>query len=136
MKEEFQMSSAAAAKLEDARFGTISPMLSVESVPTSIEYYVKVLGFKVDWSTRSFASVSRDNLSIYLSQGGQGQLGTWVWIGVEGISALYEEYKMSGATIREAPTNYSWAYEMKVEDPNGHVLRFGDEPNEDEPYND
>ena len=43
---------------------------------------------------------------------------------------------MSGATIREAPTNYAWAYEMKVEDPNGHVLRFGDEPNEDEPYND
>ena len=130
------MSSSAAAKQEGARFETISPILSVESVPTSIEYYVKVLGFKVDWSTGSFASVSRDNLSIYLSPGGQGQPGTWVWIGIEGISALYEEYKMSGATIREAPTNYAWAYEMKVEDPNGHVLRFGDEPNEDEPYND
>ena len=39
------MSSSAAAKQEGARFETISPILSVESVPTSIEYYVKVLGF-------------------------------------------------------------------------------------------
>ena len=24
--------------------------------------------------------------------------------------------------------NYSWAYEMRIEDPDGHVLRFGSEP--------
>ena len=23
------------------------------------------------------------------------------------------------------PENYAWAYEMEVEDPDGHVLRFG-----------
>ena len=28
------------------------------------------------------------------------------------------------------PEHYPWAYEMKVTDPDGHVLRFGSEPKE------
>jgi hypothetical protein len=27
-----------------------------------------------------------------------------------------------------APTNYSWAVEMQIEDPDGNVLRLGSEP--------
>ena len=122
------MSSTATTKGMKTRFECITPILSVKNVPASIEYYVKVLGFKTDWSNGAFASVSRDNLSIYFCQGAQGQPGTWVWIGVEDVDALYEEYKASGATIREAPTNYPWACEMRVEDPDGHVLRIGSEP--------
>jgi predicted lactoylglutathione lyase len=57
-----------------------------------------------------------------------------VWIGVEDVAMLYEEYKTSGAKIRRAPENYPWAYEMHVEDPDGHVLRFGSEPRTDRPY--
>ena len=30
--------------------------------------------------------------------------------------------------------NYPWAYEMKVEDPDSHVLRFGSKPKEDRPF--
>jgi hypothetical protein len=41
---------------------------------------------------------------------------------------------VSGARIRQEPENYSWAYEMQVEDPNGHVLRFGSEPLKDRPF--
>ena len=66
----------------------------------------------------------------------QGQPGTWIWIGVEDAAALFEEYKARGATIRQEPTNYSWAYEMRVEDPDGHVLRIGSEPMEGEPSKD
>jgi len=36
--------------------------------------------------------------------------------------------------IRQAPTNYSWAMEMHVEDPDGHVLRFGTDPNPNESF--
>lgn len=50
------------------------------------------------------------------------------------FAALHEEYKTAGATIRHAPENYPWAYEMKVEDPDGHVLRFGSEPRTDMPF--
>jgi hypothetical protein len=39
-----------------------------------------------------------------------------VWIGVEGVMALYDEFKGSGAKIALPPNNYPWAYEMHVED--------------------
>jgi hypothetical protein len=41
------------------------------------------------------------------------------------ISLLYEEYTAKGATILHPPENYAWALEMRVGDPDGHVLRFG-----------
>ena len=46
------------------------------------------------------------------------------------VEALYEEYKESGARILEPPENFPWACEMKVGDPDGHVLRFGSDPKE------
>jgi predicted enzyme related to lactoylglutathione lyase len=101
----------------------------------SVRYYADVLGFKnADWGNDDFTSVNRDHAGIYLCRGGQGQPGTWVWIGVEDVDALYEEYKAKGAKFRHPPENYPWALEMKVEDPDGHVLRFGSEPREDEPF--
>jgi predicted lactoylglutathione lyase len=106
----------------------IIPILRVESVAASIRFYVDVLGFKVDWGGEhesTFASVSRDHWAIMLCEGDQGQPGTWIWIGVEDIEPLFAEYKTKGAKFREQPTNYPWAYEMKIEDPDGHVLRFG-----------
>lgn len=55
-------------------------------------------------------------------------------MGVEDVEALYEEYLKAGATIGHAPENYPWAYEMKVADPDGHVLRVGSDPREDLPF--
>jgi uncharacterized glyoxalase superfamily protein PhnB len=101
----------------------------------SVRYYVNVLGFQnAAWGNDDFTSVNRDRAGIYLCRGGQGQPGTWVWIGVEDVEALYEEYKATGAKIRHPPENYPWALEMKVEDADGHVLRFGSEPKEDQPF--
>jgi predicted enzyme related to lactoylglutathione lyase len=111
------------------RFECSSPILKVADMAVSLEYYVAVLGFHdADWGTNDFTSVNRDRACIYLCRGAQGAAGTWVWIGVEDVEALYEEYKASGARIRHAPRNFPWACEMKVEDPDGHVLRFGSEP--------
>lgn len=74
------------------------------------------------------ASVGRDGRSIMLCEGAQGQPGTWVWIGMEDILPLYQRLSGRGARIRQPPENRPWAYEMQVEDPDGHVLRFGSEP--------
>ncbi len=95
----------------------------------SVRYYVDVLGFRnVDWGSDDFTCVNRDRAGIYLCRGAQGCPGTWAWIGVEDVAAVYEEYKTTGAKIRGAPRNYPWALEIHVEDPDGHVLRFGSEP--------
>jgi catechol 2,3-dioxygenase-like lactoylglutathione lyase family enzyme len=109
----------------------IIPILRVSSLAASIRYYVDGLGFKVDWGGGDgsiMASVSRDGRAIMLCQGEQGQAGTWIWIGVEDIEPLFAEYSAKGAKFREQPTNYPWAYEMRVEDPDRHVLRFGSDP--------
>jgi catechol 2,3-dioxygenase-like lactoylglutathione lyase family enzyme len=116
-------------------FEVVTPILRVQNLSASIDYYVQVLGFHLDWEYPGmFASVSRSRCTIYLCEGDQGNLGTWVWIGVADIEPLFEDYRGRGAKIRHPPTNYSWAYEMQVEDPDGHVLRFGSEPKADQPF--
>jgi len=73
--------------------------------------------------------------SIFLCQDDQGCKGTWIWVGFDGdIFSPYEVVKAKGVVIRQRPKNHSWALEMQIEDPDGHVLRFGTEPNEEEPY--
>lgn len=121
--------------MERTRFEGADPILSVADMGRSVRYYVETLGFtNASWGSDDFTCVSRDNASIYLSLRDQGQPGTWVWVGVEDVAALHEEYKISGALIHHPPEHYPWAYEMKVGDPDGHVLRFGSEPKDNIPF--
>jgi len=111
------------------QFSCITPILNVKDIAASLDYYVNVLGFNKDWDWGepvSFASVSRDNVSIFFCADGQGAAGMWMSIMVEDVDALYTAYQAQGATIRQAPTNFPWGMrEMNVEDPDGHRLRFG-----------
>jgi len=56
---------------------------------------------------------------------GEGQIGT-----------LHDDLVAKGAHVRQPPTNYSWALEMRIEDSDGHVLRIGTAPNPNEPFAD
>ncbi|HEY3837212.1 MAG TPA: VOC family protein [Bryobacteraceae bacterium] len=114
--------------------GGATPIFCVASVQASIEYYVKALGFKLNWNAGGFVSVSRDRCSIMMCEQGQGHPGAWTWIGVSDTESLAAEFRERGAKIRHPPTNYPWAYEMQVEDPDGNVLRFGSDPKKDEPF--
>lgn len=121
------------------RLECINPILKVKDLSVSRNYYVKALGFKeAEWGRNmNFTAMERDTCSLYLCEGGQGCKGTWLWIGFDGdMNTLHEELKSTGAIIRKPPTNYSWALELHVEDPDGHVLRFGTEPNATEPFMD
>jgi len=118
-------------------FEHAEPILRVSDMAVTVRYYTEVLGFaNAEWGSDHFTSVSRDRASIYLCRGSQGQPGTWAWIGVEDVDALYEEYIQSGARVRNPPRNYPWALEIHVEDPDGHILRFGSEPKSDRPFDD
>ena len=111
----------------------IIPILNVADLAASVAFYARVLGFKTDWNAGTTASVSRDGRAIMLCQQDQGPRGTWVWIGVDDIEPLYADFVAKSASIRLKPTNYTWAYEMQVEDPDGHVLRFGSDTKADQP---
>ena len=123
------------APLRTTRFENALPILSVRDLAASVRYYVDVLGFaNADWAMSDFTLVKRGGAGLYLCQGGQGHPGTWVWIGVDDAAGLYEEYRMAGAKLRGGLRNYAWAYELQVEDPDGHVLRCGAEPRADLPF--
>jgi catechol 2,3-dioxygenase-like lactoylglutathione lyase family enzyme len=110
------------------RFEGSQPILRVENMDAAVRFYTDKLGFtNISWGTDEFTSVSRDGAAIYLCRGGQGKGGAWVWIGVEDAEALHGELKAKGVPIRMPPTNYAWALEMQVEDPDGNVLRLGSE---------
>jgi catechol 2,3-dioxygenase-like lactoylglutathione lyase family enzyme len=107
-------------------FHPASPVLRVRNLAASLEYYVTRLGFRVDWEAAAgSASVSRDRCHLMLSEGDQGHPGAWVWIGVADVEPLHAEYVAAGVIIRHPPTNYPWALEMQVLDPDGNVLRLG-----------
>ena len=107
----------------------ISPILNVSDMQQSVRFYVDLLGFEnAEWGDDNFTGVSRDGSTILLKKKGQGHPGTWIYIGVENAREVYEDLSPKGVTILMEPTNRPWALEVNVEDPDGHVLRFGSEP--------
>ena len=110
-------------------FENSQPILRVEDMKTAVAFYVDKLGFQnASWGTEDFTSVTRDRAGIYLCRGGQGRGGAWVGLGVEDANRLHDELVARGVAIRMPLTNFNWALEFQVEDPDGNVLRFGSEP--------
>ena len=115
-------------------FHAAVPILRVRNLEASLIHYTEDLGFAVDWQdAKIIAAVSRGPCNLMLAEGDQGNVGSWVWIGVGDVEALYLEYRRTGAKVRIAPTNYPWALELQIEDRDGNVLRFGSEPREGQP---
>ena len=106
----------------------VVPILRVENLEASVSYYLDKLGFESQWRAGQMASVGRGKTSIMLNENDQGQPGTWLWIGVSDVDALYAEFQKRGARLRYPPTNYPWgSRECQISDPDGHVLRFASE---------
>lgn len=110
-------------------FECCNPILRVEDMALSLRFYVQLLDFAAaEWSSDEFGYISRDGAGIYLSRGDQGRGGAWVWVGVDDVRALHKQYKNRGVNIVMPPTNFPWALEMQVQDPDGNILRIGSEP--------
>jgi predicted lactoylglutathione lyase len=107
------------------------PIINVSDLAKSLEFYESKLGFSKDWEAKSdsdkIAGISKDGCEIYLCEGTQGARGSWIWIGVENETYIDQVLK-SGAEVLQEPTNYSWAYELRVYDPDGNVVRIGTAP--------
>ena len=129
------MSAAESPHCAPTVFGGVNPIFRVSDIEASLDYYLNKLGFKITFRTEDFfASVARDRCNIFLSVGDQGHFGTWVWIGVGDVELVHKEFVAKGAKIRHPPTNYPWALEMQVEDPDGNILRIGSGSKQGEPY--
>ncbi len=123
------------------------PILRVDSVVRSIRYYVEALGFHLGWAWSTsdqrflrpgetveptFALVGRGPVQFMLSQQSQGAAGMWLHLDVhtaEQLDRLHEAWARNGARIIEPPSCRPWGmYEMRVQDPDGHVLRVSAPP--------
>jgi catechol 2,3-dioxygenase-like lactoylglutathione lyase family enzyme len=124
------------------RFECVVPILRVSDLRASLRWYGAVLGFSVDWQSGAdparptIASASRDGCAVMLCEQDQGSGPAWAWFGVGDVVPLHDELCSKGADVLLPPTSFSWAYEMRVEDPDGNVLRFGSEPRADLPFQD
>lgn len=111
------------------------PILPVGDLERSIRFYTETMGFKLDWSSGPVCSVSWNGRAIMLRLTNSIVGPGWVWIGLES-DALFHLYREKGVKILQEPMNWSWAYEMKFEDPDGNVLWLGTEPRDDLPKQD
>ena len=119
---------------DSMQLGGVVPILRVADLQASIDYHVDVLGFALQWRHLHFiASVKQGRCELFLAAGDQGHAGSWVWIGVDDAEATCEHFRARGARIRHPPTNFPWALEMQLEDPDGNVLRIGSHP-KDAPF--
>ncbi|MEP7356779.1 MAG: glyoxalase superfamily protein [Anaerolineales bacterium] len=130
-----------AADESGVHFSEVTPILNVANVAASLEYYVRVLGFGVDfaWSNETqfapggaaptYAQVRRGHVALALAQQTQGGPGMWVYVDIDSaaqLRALHQAYQASGARIAAAPAAKPWnQVEMLVEDLDGHTLRLG-----------
>ena len=110
----------------------IEPIVPVTDISTSIAWYRDVAGFSVLWEMEGAAGLALGNGQLMLIEG-QGNPGTWIWIGVPDAIVAHEIIASRGGEIRHAPLNFPWALEFQVFDPDGNVLRYGSEPL-DAPY--
>ena len=118
-------------KNEKNRVECIFPVLGVGDLAKSVHFYTETQGFKVDWAAGGVGSVSRDGHAIMLSE--NAGKGAWAWVGLEDDS-LFDAYVECGVTVIQEPRNYSWPFEMKIEDPDGNILWLGTEPKADLPF--
>jgi catechol 2,3-dioxygenase-like lactoylglutathione lyase family enzyme len=117
--------------MKDARFENADPILVVADMAAALRFYVDILGFNnAEWGDETFTNVAREQASVYLCRGDQGLGKAWVWMGVEDVRPIYEHLKAHNWPIKMEPTNFPWALEIHVEDPDGNTIRFGSDPEE------
>jgi len=111
------------------QFKNSVPILFSADIRRSINYYMQVLEFDNQWEwddPPSFGGVSKDAVQLYFCKDCQGHPGTWVAINVKNVDEYYESIKQKGAVIRSVAADKEWGLrEMLVEDPDGHIIRFG-----------
>ncbi|MCJ8009145.1 glyoxalase superfamily protein [Lederbergia wuyishanensis] len=108
-------------------FSRAVPILDVVNYEESMKFYTETLGFRKNWewgNPAGFGSVSRDQVEIFLNQEDDGNFGTSINVFVRDVEALYKEAKKNDAVIMVEPKMMQWGKELRVKDPDGHILRF------------
>ena len=105
-----------------------APVLHVEDVRTTAEYYHKVLGFTWDFGDENYSVVWRDNSAIHFAKGEGNPSGIDLFQWVKDVDVVYKEMSGKGAAIVVDIGNREYGIrDFKVIDLNGVGVIFGEE---------
>jgi catechol 2,3-dioxygenase-like lactoylglutathione lyase family enzyme len=117
------------------------PVLHVSSSGAAEEFYCKKLGFQVEFVYRieknnpdpGYIGLKRDGAWLHISSfPGDGVSGGVVYLLVDNVDVLYEEFIQKKVPIDLKPTNQIWKNrEMYVKDLDGNSIRFIQESTEE-----
>lgn len=117
----------------DIRFEFVVPILRIFDVAKADEFYLRFLGFKVDWEHRFddnaplYRQISRGDLVFHLSEHhGDGSPGARVRVMMKGVEALHREISSKGYRyMRPGLEKTEWGtLETGAIDPFGNLIRF------------
>jgi GNAT superfamily N-acetyltransferase len=110
-------------------FQTVTPILYSCDIAASLAYYTGVLGFENPWhwgDPPTFGGVCKNSVEVFFCKEGQGHPGTWLSIMIDKVDDYFEAVRSKGAKTLSDPESKGWGIrEFLVEDPDGHVIRFG-----------
>jgi RNA polymerase sigma factor (sigma-70 family) len=121
---------AHAAAADKMKVTQVIPILQVNDLQASLEYYVDKLGFEMHWThgdPASFAAIGRDGMMIFLQQDPQSGGGpTVIYMVVTDVDDLHAGFAQRGADIVHAPEDRPWGMrEMIVKDLDENQIRVG-----------
>ena len=116
------------------RFPAAVPEIPVADVEKAAEYYVKVLGFRLDWGDDrgGIGGISQGECRVFLTNAAfrehYGNRGTVVvWLNLdskEEVDELYRRWREAGAKVLAEPEDMPWHLrEFRVADLDGNQLR-------------
>ena len=107
------------------------PILTVTSLPEALDYYQRILGFRVEWSwgePPDRASVSRDGVELNLAQSAEAPSGvSKVYFPMAGVDAYYADLVAAGARVEVALADRAYGMrDFRIVDSSGNQLSFGE----------
>jgi len=125
----------------------IAPQWIVENLENTVDFYVKNLGFNVDWKGTLFSIISREGVTIMLRQLKKEKLkrpnsipfmesgwntekreawDAYIWLNE--VDEFYKSIKHKNIKIIKEIQNTEYGIrDFEIEDNNGYILCFGKE---------
>jgi len=115
----------------------MSPQFLVTDIDRSIEFYVKKLGFDIEFSYEGFyAGIIKDGYSIHLKTGNSSieerknkrkNQDLDLIFSVDGIEDLYKELSNKFIEFTQTLRNMPYGKEFYIADPDGYIISFLEE---------
>lgn len=110
---------------------SVSPILSVDDLAQSIDFYRRALGFELAWSwgePADIAAVRRDGVEITLTQRSEAKPvgASHVYLGVSDVDTYHASLLDAGVTIVVPLGDRPYGmHDFRITDPSGNELSVG-----------